>query len=243
MTHPFDDLARLAELDELLLQLERSRATLPARVALSEVAETLSDLAQRRSQRESEKSPLSAALDALEHDVEHLASRAAQIEARLASSTGGGRELASMDTERQHLIERQRELEDQEIELMESLEPIDAAIASIEDSAAPLVAERERLAEVLLAEEAGLAEQIEQATASRSEVASNLDDALLSRYERISKSVHGSGAARLLDGRCTGCHLVLPAVEIGQIGRLGLDEIATCEQCERILIRSAQLDG
>jgi len=241
MSQPFDALARIAELDSELLRLERSRASLPARVALRSIEERLSEAAQSTTDIEDRRQPSADALTRLEAEVANVATRAAQIEERLAKSTGAGRDLAAMDTERKHLVARQRELEDTELELMEVIEPLDAALATIADAIVPVLTERDATQEALVNEDGSLDAEVEHATKERSEVAGTLDPDLLARYERISRSVHGAGAARLLNGRCDGCHLELPTVEIDTLRRLDPEAIATCEQCGRILLRPDQL--
>jgi len=44
------------------------------------------------------------------------------------------------------------------------------------------------------------------------------------------------GAARLVGDRCDGCHLTLPSVEVERIHHLSADALATCPQCDRILV-------
>jgi len=39
-------------------------------------------------------------------------------------------------------------------------------------------------------------------------------------------------------GRCGGCHLALPATEVARLRIEPADTLVTCEQCERILVRS-----
>ena len=49
--------------------------------------------------------------------------------------------------------------------------------------------------------------------------------------ERARRSV------RRRNGRCSGCHLALPATEIDRIKREAPDTIVLCDQCGRILVR------
>ena len=45
------------------------------------------------------------------------------------------------------------------------------------------------------------------------------------------------GAARLVGGSCSGCHLVLPSMEVDRIRKAPPDAVITCDQCGRILVR------
>ncbi|MBV8462123.1 MAG: hypothetical protein JO368_02430, partial [Acidimicrobiales bacterium] len=37
--------------------------------------------------------------------------------------------------------------------------------------------------------------------------------------------------------RCDACHLTLPAVDLDRIRHLPPEEVATCPECDRILVR------
>ena len=63
-----------------------------------------------------------------------------------------------------------------------------------------------------------------------------LPTALADRYETLRSRLKGTGAARLVGSRCDGCHLELSSVEVEKIRALPPGEIATCEQCGRILV-------
>lgn len=241
MTHPFDELDQLAVLDAEISQLEHSRASLPARIELAEIEATRGEMATALAAVERQRAPLAASLEELEREVAALAQRRATIEQRLATATGASRDLAAMDAERRHLAELQEGLEDRELSIMEELEPLDAQVSASAALAAPLVDRREAVLGRLAIEEAGLDEELRDRQDRRVETAQLLEPALLARYEKLGARMGGPGATRLVEGHCGGCHLQLPTVELDQLNRQGLDEIATCEQCGRILIRPTQL--
>ena len=60
--------------------------------------------------------------------------------------------------------------------------------------------------------------------------------ALSDRYETLRARLKGTGAARLIRSHCDGCHLELSSVEVETIRALPPGEVATCEQCGRILV-------
>jgi uncharacterized protein len=41
-------------------------------------------------------------------------------------------------------------------------------------------------------------------------------------------------------GRCEGCHLSLNTVDLNQIRAAAPDEVVRCEECRRILVRTAE---
>ena len=57
------------------------------------------------------------------------------------------------------------------------------------------------------------------------------------RIRLLRAKLGGVGAARLVNGRCTGCHLTLPATELDRIRREPPDALIRCDQCGRVLVR------
>jgi predicted nucleic acid-binding Zn-ribbon protein len=47
------------------------------------------------------------------------------------------------------------------------------------------------------------------------------------------------GAAALRRGQCEGCHLQLNTTDLNRIREADPDEVVRCEECRRILIRTA----
>jgi hypothetical protein len=77
-----------------------------------------------------------------------------------------------------------------------------------------------------------------EAIGSRAAAAAELPTALADRYETLRSHLKGTGAARLVGSHCDGCHLELSSVEVEKIRALPPGEMATCEQCGRILVPS-----
>ena len=59
---------------------------------------------------------------------------------------------------------------------------------------------------------------------------------LLTTYDRLRERLSGVAVARLTGGRCDGCHLSLPAMELDRIRRQPAGSLENCEQCGRILV-------
>src|ERR671932_37908 len=67
--------------------------------------------------------------------------------------------------------------------------------------------------------------------------ASGLPPELSRLYEQLRTKLGGIGAARLVNARCSGCHLPLPATELDRIRREPPDALIRCDQCGRVLVR------
>jgi uncharacterized protein len=48
------------------------------------------------------------------------------------------------------------------------------------------------------------------------------------------------GAAALVQRRCQGCRLELNAADLREITAAAEDEVLRCEECQRILVRTAE---
>ena len=74
----------------------------------------------------------------------------------------------------------------------------------------------------------------------REDIAGQVGADLLALYEKIRTSSGGTGAAALRQRRCGGCQLELNAVDLQQIRTAADDEVARCEECRRILVRTPE---
>jgi hypothetical protein len=81
---------------------------------------------------------------------------------------------------------------------------------------------------------------VTQLSAQRATQVGSIDDALVTLYEKIRAQQGGIGAAELRQRRCGGCRLELNNVELGRLRDAAEDEVLRCEECRRILIRSAE---
>ncbi|HEY2563221.1 MAG TPA: C4-type zinc ribbon domain-containing protein [Acidimicrobiales bacterium] len=238
MAEPFDTLLLVQEHDTTINQLRHRKVTMAERRELTEL--------------EARHAALDAAAGGMRVQVEDLAARQGSIEEQIAASakrrheieqrmlTGdmsASRDLQAMDTEVHHLAERQAVLEEQELELLEEEDPLDTALAENTSAAEAMVAEEERLRLAVAANESDIDAEIETELAARAVQAAVLPADLVARYEKIRDHLGGVGAARLIENHCDGCHLVMPSMEVERIRRLPPDQIATCDQCGRILVR------
>ena len=138
------------------------------------------------------------------------------------------------------LNRRQTELEDAELELMEQRE---TAQATLDDVAARLTAAGERRAEAEARRDAALAEidqgrgvQDRRADAARRRPAGRPGHAL----RQDPRGVGGLGAALLRAGRCGGCRLELSGTDRARVKAAPPDEVVRCEECRRIMVRTAE---
>jgi len=86
---------------------------------------------------------------------------------------------------------------------------------------------------------AGIAKDEEFRLAGRKPLAADLPADLIKLYEQIREHT-GMGAALLRAGRCEGCRLELTPTDLQRIRSAPPDEVLRCEECRRILVRTAE---
>jgi uncharacterized protein len=230
----------LQAIDTRLDQITHRRATLPEQRQLDEVTvrlRALDDDLVRASTAEADVQREVAKADA---DVQLVRDRSARNEARLMAGQGTAKDMQALQHEVDSLTRRQAELEDIELEVMERAEGLAAAVAELEGQRAELVA---RVDELTAARDRVLTElETEAATVARprADIVAGVGDELVALYEKIRASSGGIGAAALRQRRCEGCRLELNQVDINRIRAAADDEVLRCEECRRILVRTAE---
>jgi predicted nucleic acid-binding Zn-ribbon protein len=174
-----------------------------------------------------------------ETDVEQVRQRAIRNQARLDSGQGSAKDLTNLQHELESLAVRQSTLEDVELEIMERQETAESTVASttveLERLQAQLAqAEQERDKQL-----AALDAEAQSERRERENAAAGVPAELIALYEKIREQSDGVGAARLYQRRCEGCRLGIPPNDISRFRTAPENEVIRCEECRRILVRTA----
>ena len=173
----------------------------------------------------------------LDEHADAVSVRIDTIEERLRSGNAGSfRDEQAMGEEAASLVRQRREIEDHELEVMEALEPLESELAGLEATADETSDELDHAREQLGIEEARIDEEAGSVRQARDQLATGLEADLAERYERLRSKLGGIGAARLVNGACSGCHLQLPAGELNSIRHAAPGTVSYCDQCGRILV-------
>ena len=176
-----------------------------------------------------------------EQDVQLVRDRAARNQSRLDSGQGSAKDLQALQHELASLARRQSELEDLELEVMERSEtPRRAGRRSSTPSASELAARLATLESERDAALADLAAEEAKVGSGRADIVAGIGDELAALYEKIRASSGGLAAAELKHRRCGGCRLELNNVDLARIRAAAQDEVVRCEECRRIMIRTAE---
>jgi predicted nucleic acid-binding Zn-ribbon protein len=234
-------LLELADIDAELTRLEHRRRGLPELAELSRLEQRDRELRDELAVLAAQEGDLRREQAKAEADVEQVRTRIDRDRVRLdAGQVSSPRELENLQSEIESLHRRQSDLEEVVLDVMERQETtgsrLQAAGAEREQvgaDAAVAIASRD----VALAE---IGEQAGKAADRRGAVLADEPADLIDLYERLRVQHGGVGAAALRRGRCEGCHLSLNTVDLNDIRAAAADEVLRCEECRRILVRTAE---
>jgi uncharacterized protein len=231
----------LQDLDARADQLRHQRRSLPEHAQLTELAEARNRLEGDVQDSRITVEDLTAEQAKVDADVEQVKGRRERDQQRMDQGlVSNPKDLQRMQQEMVSLERRITSLEDDEIEVMERLED---AQTTLDTRTGQLTDTVKQIEATTASRDAKLAE-IDQALGEletqRSAVAAGLPGDLLSLYDRLRESKGGVGAALLRARRCEGCMLDLDNAELATIRSAAEDDVIRCEECSRILVRTAE---
>ncbi|MER6607748.1 C4-type zinc ribbon domain-containing protein [Streptomyces sp. NPDC000927] len=228
-------------LDVRLSQLAHRRKSLPEH---AEIESLTSDLAQLRDlliASQTEESDTAREQTKAEQDVDQVRQRAARDQQRLDSgAVTSPKDLESLQREITSLAKRQGDLEDVVLEVMERREAAQERVTELSGRVSAVQAKADDATARRDAATEELDEEAASVTKEREVVAASVPADLLKLYDKLREQQGGIGAARLYQRRCEGCRLELNITEINEVKAASPDTVLRCENCRRILVRTAE---
>ena len=201
---------------------------------------------QQRQNLEAQLAASAAALAALKSKAQHLEMDRKTLELdagtrresinRLKTQqyeTRKNDEFRAMGNEIERYEKEIQQIEDQELELMDQAEKLKVDVAAEDKKASSARDSIARQMADLAEKEKTLEGQLNELTTERTELASNVEEDLLERFERLFASKGDAAVVALEHEVCTGCHMKVTTQTAHRVknGK----EIVSCEQCGRIL--------
>lgn len=232
-------LLQIADLDKQIAQLTHRRRNLPENAELATLQAQRSGFGEQIIAARTRRGDLDFEVQRIEKDLTPARARIERNRATIDAGTIAPKALASMIDETEHLVTRISDLEDAQLEVMEQVEAVEAEIAEaqarrgeVETSMRALLASREASAK-------DLDSQMAIAQERRDTLASRLPADLIQLNDRIAAR-STTGAAELRARRCGGCGLELDVSELKRARAAAPAEVLRCEECGRILVRTAE---
>ncbi|HEY0558647.1 MAG TPA: C4-type zinc ribbon domain-containing protein [Frankiaceae bacterium] len=227
--------------DSAVARAAARRRSLPELAQLEAVDTVLAGLGEQARTHTVAVADLDLAMRKLEKEIDLVRSRADRDRGRMDSGqVTNAKQLTELQSEIASLGRRQGVLEDEELGLMEQREQAEAALAAVQVAIAD--AEQQR-ADLEARRDEALATLDRDAALARSRrdmLAPQLPADLLALYEKLRAENEGVGAAALVSRRCQGCHLELQGSELGRVRTAAPDAVVRCDECGRILVRTAE---
>jgi predicted nucleic acid-binding Zn-ribbon protein len=224
--------------DTHLDQLRHRRDSLPERAELEAQTTDLARVDAAVADAEARKAVLVSQQRKIEDEVALIEDKAAEVDNTLyrSGTITSPREAQAYADELESLGKRQRRLEDDVIELMEQIEPIDGELTSLGDERTQLGNRMDETERALASVEGEVDREITDVDRERTSAAIGIDATRLAEYEQLRKQLGGIAVARLTGGTCGGCNLTLSAMERDRFKGLAPDDAAYCEECGRLLV-------
>jgi predicted nucleic acid-binding Zn-ribbon protein len=234
-------LLELADIDAELGRIAHRRRGLPEHAEIIRLDGREAELRDSIAAMTAQSSDLSREQNKAEADVEQVRSRIDRDRQRLdGGMVSSPKELENLQSEVQSLQRRQSDLEEIVLDVMERREGNQAALDAAVAERASVAAELETVTAARDAALGELDEQAGKANAKRAQVAEAIPGGLLELYDKLRAQHGGVGAAALRLRRCQGCNLTLNTVDLNAIRAAPDDEVMRCEECRRILVRTAE---
>jgi predicted nucleic acid-binding Zn-ribbon protein len=231
MAHPLEALLALQEKDRKIAKLQREIRDIPLRKA--EVESQLDQAKARLEVSRQDQMQVQSDLKQLEVEVESRREKIARYRTQQmdAKTNDQYRALLHEIAGEEQAI---RELEDNEIVLMEKLESFKKQIEEhdeiLKEEEDGIREEQEMLMERLAEVQEDLQELLEE----RKGMTADIKPLLLSRYERLFKNKGDFAVVRVENGHCKGCNMRVPPQVVNDA--LNPAKLVVCNYCGRMLI-------
>jgi uncharacterized protein len=229
------------ELDAKLDLLRHQLATMPETAELERLTGSRTAVADQARDAQIRVDDLTRAQRKADADVEQVKTRRTRDQDRIDKGLiSSPKDLERMQHELVSLQRRISELEDNELEVMEQLETAQGELRTLTDQIAELD-EKITATTKRRDEKAGeVNAQLGSVAEERKQTADGMPEDLMALYTKLRAQKGGVGAAALRARRCSGCRLDLNAADLGVMAKAPSNEVLRCEECDRILVRTAE---
>ncbi|WP_328884487.1 zinc ribbon domain-containing protein [Streptomyces sp. NBC_00299] len=228
-------------LDVRLQQLAHRRRSLPEHAEIESLTKDHTQLRDLLVAAQTEDSDCAREQTKAEQDVDQVRQRAARDQQRLDSgAVTSPKDLENLQHEIASLAKRQGALEDVVLEVMERRESAQERVAELTERVGAV---QGKVDDATARREAAFEEidgEVATVTKEREVMAGSVPADLLKLYDKLRQQQGGIGAAKLYQRSCQGCRQELAITELNEIRQAAPNTVARCENCRRILVRTAE---
>lgn len=229
-------LLTLQSIDTGVRRTAHRASNLPDVARIAQLQAEIETVRLRRLERVGVRDDAQTELGRIESDVAVVAARLKRDADRLQSSTSV-KDVEALQSEIASLQNRQNNLEEIQLNVMERVETADEAVAQVDAERAGL---QELLDEVVAKRDAQLVElEAERArlTADRESLAPGIPADLLALYDQR-RARGGIGAALFRAGTCGACKMSLTGNDLQAVRAAPSEDVVQCPECAAIVVRT-----
>lgn len=225
---------QVAGLDLELEALSSRLAELRTGAHLDALRTNLFAASSRMLEQQTQLENLQQELRKLEADIE-LVDKSIDLDKQRLSSTSSSKDAEGITSELRSLATRKSNLEDQELEIMEQVEQVSALVATESASRTSLSVELAEAEAALAGDITKLSSKISIVETERAAKFAILSEEAANLFTK--KAGRGIPAAALKGRDCDACRIGLTSSAYEDVVATPADEIATCPNCQAILVR------
>ena len=230
-------LIELSSIDQKITRLSNQKQNHPQLRKIAELTARLPSIEASIVENDSRINETKKELARAEVDVENIAKRVEKDNERLNSGETSAKDLTQIQHEIGTLKNKQKDLEEVEISILEILEDLDHKKSGLQEILTQVNDEINQL-NILIKDDFSKANSdIAVFTTNRNKVVAKIDKSLVELYDKI-RLEHGIGAGMFSHGMCSSCQIQISPAEIVKINALDPEEVIRCENCRCILVRN-----
>lgn len=237
MTAEMELVTRLQTLDAQISELQRVIGALPRHIAEIEKA-----LDSHNRRLEADRAALASNLKerkSLEEDNKVQEQKISRLRDQMLGAKTN-EQYRAFQNEIDFAAGAIRKAEDRMLDLMGASEPLDANVKAAEVALKTEKANVEKEKAEARLKTAADQKRLDQLRTERAALAAQIKPAVLKGYEHQRKKWRSTTVVEALDGRCTGCQIMLRPQFLQDLRRG--DQVMSCETCGRILFYNAPVN-
>ncbi len=224
----------LYQLQLLDLELDKNEKRLSEIREIISYSDDVNKIEKDISTIEAEKKTWQQKLNKISGEAQIVQEKTKKSEQSLYDGTiKNPKELQSVNIEIDSLKKRLSVLDEQQLEIMFSIEELDDQISNKKQSLESLLKEKNAQKEILLREIEDIEKLNNKLTIEKSPILTQIEDEFLRTYEKLRKSKNKIAVSLIVDNACSMCGNGLPPMEV-QKAKSNVDEIF-CPVCKRFL--------
>lgn len=229
----------LQQIDTELARCAHRLRTIPEADQVRDHEQRLQHLRDEQATTRAAMSDLKQQIERTEADITAVRSRTQRDKELLESgAVAASKHLTELEHEIDTLARRQMELEDAELELMQSMEDLEKVDAAVTEQLGKTEAQLHTAKLAVSEQTDAIAVERQDLQRQREQVASELPTDLVGLYERIRADGAPVAAGWLRGERCEACQMELAKADSAELRAAPVDEVLRCPECRSIVVRA-----